>query len=725
LCGDVPLNREGLSVSRLTDLLRQVRKADNQLGADLEAEFRALTSRRTFGLVFERHVPEEVELPHRPVRKGDKVHVLPSRGGDDPADTRLWSVVQFENSNGTRNARLAELGTDTPESRVESVKDLVVVAEFRDPIYPGLVETGRVERGGDKPFHSVINAENYHALELLTYTHKGKVDCIYIDPPYNTGAKDWKYNNHYVEGDDTYRHSKWLAFMERRLKIARELLDPDDSVLIVTIDEKEYLRLGLLLEQTYPEARIQMVSSVINPKGATRSTSFGRTDEYVYFVMFGKAGPSALPLGNEWKVVIDARAETLRWAELLRSGTNARRVDRPRLFYPVFVRNSQDGAVFDSVGESIEGVNRDVVIPPDGCVAVWPIRSDDSEGNWQINGSALTALVDQGYVRFGPWRDERTTISYLKRGEQRKVEEGVFPVVGRRLDGSVVIDSSSYTPVFIPGTQWRITYHEAGGPGGSGLLRALMPDRRFPFPKALYAVEDALRFFVKDKPGAVVLDFFSGSGTTAHAVMRLNRQDGGRRQCISVTNNEVAADQQAALRAQGIRPGDVDWEQWGICEYITKPRIESAITGRKPDGEPVAGNYRFVDEFPIADGFDENAVFFTQTYEGPLPVAHHRAFDRVAPILWLRAGARGEIISGIPDEGWAIAESYGVLDDLDASSGFLRAVAESQALNTAYIITDDDLAFQMVCRDLPSRVTPVQLYESYLQNFELNSGRLG
>src|SRR5699024_10086101 len=139
------------------------------------------------------------------------------------------------------------------------VDDLVVVAEFRDRIYPGLVETGRVEQAGlEVPYHSVINAENFHALEMLTYTHRHSVDCIYIDPPYNSGAQDWKYNNNYVEADDDYRHSKWLAFMERRLKVARELLNPEDSVLIVTIDEKEHLRLGLLLEQTFPEADIQM-----------------------------------------------------------------------------------------------------------------------------------------------------------------------------------------------------------------------------------------------------------------------------------------------------------------------------------------------------------------------------------------------------------------------------------------------------------------------------------
>ena len=106
--------------------------------------------------------------------------------------------------------------------------DLVVIAEFRDTIYPGLVSTGKVEQGDDKPFHTIINGENFHVLKALTYTHRGKVDAIYIDPPYNSGAKDWKYNNDYVEGDDLYRHSKWLAMMERRLELAKNLLNPED-----------------------------------------------------------------------------------------------------------------------------------------------------------------------------------------------------------------------------------------------------------------------------------------------------------------------------------------------------------------------------------------------------------------------------------------------------------------------------------------------------------------
>ena len=222
-------------MSRLTDLIARAKAKDPQMGADLEREFKALSSRRSFGLNFERHRPETVELPNRQVRKGDKVRVLPPRGETKKGDQRLWQVKSIRKDSGNWLASLLELYAAKPELQEVLVEDLVVVAEFRDKIYPGLISTGKVERGGDKPFHSVINGENFHALKALTYTHRGKIDAIYIDPPYNTGAKDWKYNNDYVESEDLYRHSKWLAFLERRLRIARELLNPENSVLIVSI----------------------------------------------------------------------------------------------------------------------------------------------------------------------------------------------------------------------------------------------------------------------------------------------------------------------------------------------------------------------------------------------------------------------------------------------------------------------------------------------------------
>jgi adenine-specific DNA-methyltransferase len=236
------------------------------------------------------------------------VRVLPKRGSTKKGDQRLWQVKAIRKAGDIKLADLELLGVAEAETQSVALDDLAVVAEFRDTVYPGLVSTGKVQRGADKPFHTVINGENYHVLKALTYTHRGKVDAIYIDPPYNGGSKDWKYNNDYVEGDDLYRHSKWLAMMERRLIIAKDLLNPADSVLIVTIDEKEYLRLGLLLEQAFPEGNAQMVSSVINRKGVVRTNELTRTNEFIYLV---KLGSSRLVAECQGLISLDSDSESV------------------------------------------------------------------------------------------------------------------------------------------------------------------------------------------------------------------------------------------------------------------------------------------------------------------------------------------------------------------------------------------------------------------------------
>jgi adenine-specific DNA-methyltransferase len=709
-------------VSRLTDLIAQAKAKDLQTGADLEREFKALSSRLPFGLNFERHRPEAVELPLRPIRKGDKVRVLPERGSTKKGDQRLWRAVRIATAGKRKVADLELLDAATPETQSVSLEDLIVVAEFKDTIYPGLVSTGKVERGGDKPYHTVINAENYHALKALTWSHRGKVDAIYIDPPYNTGAKDWKYNNDYVEGDDLYRHSKWLAFMERRLLLAKELLNPVDSVLIVTIDEKEYLRLGLLLEQLFPDSRIQMVSDQINPANVARKGGFGRSDEYIFFVMFGECVPQRVVLGDDW---VSTRGRTftgsVRWDLLRRSGTNARRADRPRLFYPILVNPTTRTVV--GTGDPPEaGAKASKVPSPKGIVAVWPIRKDGSEGNWQLGPASLMKHVDQGRVRLGGSADEGFVAYYIKGGEYQKVVRGDYPVLGRNDDGSLNLgDSDQIVNLAIPGTQWRVAAHDATQ-YGSRLLGKVVPNRVFPFPKSLYSVEDALRFFLSNRPGAVVLDYFAGSGTTAHAVIRLNQKDQGRRQCISVTNNEVAAQEQVRLGEQGLRPGDADWEKWGISEYITKARISAVITGKTPEGEPIKGDYKLSDDFPMSDGFEENAEFFTLTYETPVSVSHDVAFSRIAPLLWMRAGSRGRRIEKIPAAGWQVVDTYGLLTELDEATAFLKAMRKASDVRIAYIVTDDERRFQALARRLPEGVEPVRLYESYLTNFAFANG---
>ena len=701
-------------MAHIHELIRQVEAKDADLAARLKREFDALANRRAFGLNFERHTPEAVDLPGRPVRRGDKVHVLPPRGETVKAENKiLWVVTDIDRDATPPVATLMrDVGNDVDDECQVIVEDLVVVAEFRDPIYPGLVSTGSVERGGDKPFHSVINGENFHVLQALLFTHHGKVDAIYIDPPYNTGARDWKYNNDYVEAEDHYRHSKWLAFMERRLLLAKKLLNPDDSVLIVTIDEKEYLRLGLLLEQVFANARIQMISATISPRGTSRFNEFSRVDEYVFYVFIGDAGPVAPPgSGIE---------EEVRMPYLRRTSANSTRdKGRPQQFYPIYVDPKTHRIA--KIGEPIaQSVNREDVECPADMTQVWPINPDGIEMTWGMVPDTLRRMYDSGYVRVTPGTTPNSpyVFPYVTTEAAKKVETGEYIVRGTRADGSKIVCLPNGKSS-MPTTAWRDSAHDAGA-YGTALLKSLIPQRSFPFPKSLYAVEDALRYVVWNKPQALIVDFFSGSGTTAHATFRLNHQYGGSRTCISVTNNEVSAEEQKTLRAKRLRPGDDDWEALGICDYVTKPRIRAAIEGKTPGGQRISGDYKFTDEFPMADGFEENVQFFTLTYETPLGVTSGRAFERIAPLLWVRAGSIGRIIEKI-DAGWDVAESYGVLIELDNTPDFIAAISAKETVTHAFIVTDEDRLFEAVVRELPSTVEPVRLYDAYLRNSEFEA----
>ena len=646
--------------------------------------------------------------------------MLPKRG-EKPSevDHRLWRVDRIRPTAAGRVADLVRQQDAEADHQTASraVDDVVVVAEFRDPIYPGLMSTGKVERGGDRPFHAVINAENFHALQVLLYTHEGEVDAIYIDPPYNTGARDWKYNNDYVDSEDAYRHSKWLAMMERRLKLAKRLLNPERSVLIVAIDEREVHRVALLLEQTFHGVDIQMVTSVVSAKGVVRPGKFSRIEEHLLVVTVGSA--TARPwFRNMLDPLKGDKGHTaaVEWLGLRRREPTSRRGERPHQFYPIFV-DAQSNTIH-SIGDPVEDdVDRRSVIAPEGTRAVWPVKPDGTEMLWGLTPGVLRRNWRDGFVRVS----KKGTVQYLQTGTIADIADGTILVTGRARDGSVLgskpVDDDTPTPKRV----WNVPSHNAET-GGTRVLSKLIPGRRFPYPKSLYAVEDVLRFFLADRPEAVVLDFFAGSGTTAHAVMRLNRQDNGRRQCISITNNEVSPDEEDELRQQGLRAGDPEWERRGICEYITKPRLEGATTGLAPDGEPIAGDYDYTDEFPFADGFRENVEFFRMTYEAPRPMAHNRAFAAIAALLWLRAGARGCRIEKARRD-FDVAGTYAVLFDLDASRGFLDAVAGVESVRIAFIVTDDDRGFQMVCGELPARVEAVRLYESYLTNFTINAGR--
>lgn len=201
--------------------------------------------------------------------------------------------------------------------------------------------------------------------------------------------------------------------------------------------------------------------------------------------------------------------------------------------------------------------------------------------------------------------------------------------------------------------------------------------------------------------------------------MRLNHQDGGHRRCICVTNNEVSADEQKALVAKGFRQGDPDWERLGICEYVTKPRVTAAITGLTPEGEPIKGDYKFMDESPMADGFEENAVFYDLTYLEPSVVSADLAFDEIAPLLWLRAGSVGPVITHGDD--YAVTDAYGVLFDTAFTAPFIRKCHERN-VGHIFVVTDVDAEWRRMCDEFPERDV-VQLYKQYLRSFEIGAGR--
>jgi adenine-specific DNA-methyltransferase len=715
--------------SELDVLLDKVQ--DEALRADLRSQIDRLKQRRSFGLVFEQHIPERVRLPQHPIRVGSQVV---SRDDDNSPtfevvliDDGVATLAKVRDADGAY-VQHSEHGLGGQER--EPVDSLVVISDFGEPVLPGFRHLGSVERGGDKPYHVVINGENHHALEALRFTHAGKVDCIYIDPPYNSGARDWKYNNDYVDDADAYRHSKWLAFMERRLKLAKELLNPEGSVLIVTIDEKEYLRLGLLLEQTFPSARMQMITSIINPQGVSAGSGrFSRVDEYIHFVTFGEAELtkwSRSMVDNDKEASDVSFDQTVRWADFARYGGNAMRRIGPGAFFPIFVDIASE--IIHSVGDPLpwDSTPADVAVPA-GTRAVWPPkRPDGSDGRWRVVAPVCRELVAKGFIRVGPYnaRSDRHSFAYLQSGVIDKIESGDIVVRGYDEKGSAIVEFTKGSKTTTPKTVWTLPSHDASR-HGANLLQELLPGRRFPFPKSLYAVEDTIRFFVKDKPDAVVLDFFAGSGTTAHAVARLNRQDRGRRQCILVTNNEVSAEEATALRGRGLRPGDPEWEALGIFEHITRPRVTAAITGRTSEDEPIKGDYRFTDEFPMAGGFDENVTFLELRYLDADDIDLGQAFDDIAPLLWLRAGGQGPIARRVDDTGAALpyvwTARYGVLFDEDRWRAFVSSRPESA--QAAFIVTYSPTVFAGIAAELPASMDTIRLYDTYLSMFLPARGR--
>ena len=703
-------------MSAINDLINQIENAE--LRERIQREVDKLTKQKKFGLVFEEHLPECTPLYDVPVRKGSKAALKNGKVNE------FYTVMATDGDKAVCVKQGDENAAELPLS------DLVTVAEFGEPIYPYLKPMDTVCNAPDSDlWHTLIEADNYHALQLLEYLYAGKVDCIYIDPPYNTGARDWKYNNDYVDSSDTYRHSKWLSMMQKRLKIAKKLLNPKDSVLIVTIDEKEYLHLGCLLEEMFPEANMQMISTVINPKGNRRDNEFSRCEEYLFFVYIGNSaivsnGSDMLRGDNNGD--IEEKDKSVRLRGLLRQASNhGKRIDRPNLFYPLLFEAESGkfighGPVLD-INEA-----RNSYVPPAGTVAMWPLGSNGEELTWNLQPATLMDKHTQHFLSFGKWDGKKRTGYYLSESQEDNFKKGMYNVVGQDDDGAYIIElKTSELKDVRPMSVWNKKSHSASE-YGTTLLNAIFQDRRFSFPKSLYAVHDTIRFFVANKPNALIVDFFAGSGTTLHAVNLLNAEDGGHRRCILVTNNEVSDAESKELTARGLHPGDEEWEKLGIARYVTWPRTVCSIEGHDINGEPLKGSYLGSD-IPMADGFKANAAYFKLGFLDKNAVALGRQFKEMLPTLWMKAGSYGHCPSideseKIPAMLVLPENRFAVLNEENAFPKLEAALSEHPEIETVYIVTDYQAGYSAMAKSLKVRYT-YQLYRDYLDNFRINTER--
>jgi adenine-specific DNA-methyltransferase len=403
-----------------------------------------------------------------------------------------------------KNKKFGLVWMDVPEKFEEESENAM-------PVLKEVPEKAVVSDDG-KPTHILIEGDNYHALTCLNYTHKGKIDVIYIDPPYNTGAKDWKYNNNFVDESDPWRHSKWINFMANRLRIAKYLLKRN-GVVICAIDENEQAALGLLLEDLFPKYKKVCVTIIHNPRGV-QGKNFSYCHEYAYFIY-----------PDDGQLYIGTRTrDTASLRNLRDNGGGSLRTDGKTCFYPIHVKDGK--AVRGSVVPPDDYHPKAQTIRKNGYYEVWPIDKNGIERKWRYSVNTLDDIISLLHVK----------------GDRNEYEIHILK------------EEDRYKTV------WTHKKYDANE-HGSELLNKII-NAKFPFPKSLYNIKECLDAVAKSNKNAIVVDFFAGSGTTAHAVMEMNKEDEGNRQCILCTNNEN-----------------------NICEEVTYPRVERVINGYPFEGK--------------------------------------------------------------------------------------------------------------------------------------------
>ncbi len=371
----------------------------------------------------------------------------------------------------------------------------------------------------------LIEGDNYHSLSVLNYTHRNKIDVIYIDPPYNTGSSAWVYNNNYIDENDSYRHSKWVSMMKNRLELAKNLLT-DNGFIVCAIDHYELFTLGLLMDEIFGESnRIGIVSVVHKSEGRNQEKFFGTSHEYMLFYSKNKqsANFAKIVLDEDIQATFDREDKDglFRLNNYLRSGGGDHnlRKNKPHFFYPIYVSRDLKNITLEK---------------QKGYEEILPITSTGQERTWKTTKETFLERLNGGQIIAE--RDQNNKIQVYEKYRENQVIK----------------------------THWiDPKYHAIHY--GTKVVENILGGKKFDFPKSLYLLIDTLK--LTSTKNSTVLDFFAGSGTTGHAILELNKQDGGNRKFILCTNNENK-----------------------IAEEVTYERLRKVIKGYKnKKGEKVEG----------------------------------------------------------------------------------------------------------------------------------------
>lgn len=363
-----------------------------------------------------------------------------------------------------------------------------------------------VKSEAKKSTNIMIEGDNYHALSVLNYTHKGAIDIIYIDPPYNTGNEGFVYNDRVVDKTDSYRHSKWISFMAKRLKLAKNILKRN-GVIFISIDKNEQAQLKLLCDEIFDEKNF--IGNIIiqsNPRGSQASTHLADVHEYVLvyakcasnFTIKGFTKEDSAYLEYPHK---DKNGKMYRYLGLRQRGGEWRREQRPKMFYPIFV-NPKDNSV------SLEKTKTHYI-------ESLPKRPTGEEGRWT----------------WSPKKAQENLHLLVGKKVNRKGHEGFYDVF--RIN--YYEDEEGNGTHSKPKTIWADK--ELNYQNGRTEVKNLFDGKDiFDYPKPTYLIKRLIE--MTGKKEGIVLDFFAGSGTTGQAVLRLNSEDGGKRQFIICTDNQ-------------------------------------------------------------------------------------------------------------------------------------------------------------------------------------------